>query len=201
MHLLRTLVLASRNKKKLVEIKPLLAGLPIELVDVSVLPSVPEIEETGKTFLENAILKAVGVAKAAGEWTLAEDSGLVVPALGGEPGVDSAIYAGTHGDDVGNNRKLLEKIVKLPVEKRGAYFICTAVLADPDGNVVASTEGRCHGVIVTETRGVAGFGYDPLFLIQEYHQTFGELSGVVKGALSHRAKAITQLRPVLAKHI
>lgn len=195
------LILGTRNKKKIKEIVPLLAELPIDVVDVSQLPDVPEIAEDGKTFLANASAKAQGVALAAKEWTLAEDSGLVVPALGNEPGVDSALYAGTHGDDAANNMKLLGKIAAIPEEQRGAYYVCVAVLCNPDGEIVAVTEGRCHGRIVSSAHGLGGFGYDPLFLVPEYHKTFGELAPVVKAVLSHRAKAITNLRPAIIKAV
>ncbi len=195
------LILGTRNKKKISEITPLLADLAIEIVDVGHLPHVPEIAEEGHTFLANASAKAQGVAKAAGEWTLAEDSGLVVPALNGEPGVDSALYAGTHGDDAANNAKLLAKIASVPEVDRGAYYVCVAVLCNPVGEIKAVTEGRCHGRIVTHAQGSGGFGYDPLFLIPEYHRTFGELAPVVKAALSHRAKAITNLRAALVQYL
>jgi XTP/dITP diphosphohydrolase len=197
----RTLILGTRNQKKITEITPLLADLPITLIDVGQLPDVPEIAEEGRTFLDNAGAKAQGVARATKQWTLAEDSGLVVPALNGEPGVDSAIYAGKHGDDAANNAKLLSRIASLPEDQRGAYYICVAVLSDPEGKLVAVTEGRCHGRIVTAPQGTQGFGYDPLFLIPEYHQTFGELHPVVKAALSHRAKAITSLRPAIVQYL
>jgi XTP/dITP diphosphohydrolase len=197
----RTLILGTRNKKKIQEIQPLLADLSIALVDVGQLNDVPEIAEEGRTFLANASAKAQGVAKATKQWTLAEDSGLVVPVLNGEPGVDSALYAGTHGDDAANNAKLLSRIARVPQDQRGAYYVCVAVLSDPDGNLVAVTEGRCHGRIVTEPRGAEGFGYDPLFLILEYHKTFGEVHPVVKAALSHRAKAITNLRPAIIQRL
>src|SRR5689334_8532732 len=124
----RTLVLGTRNKKKIKEIQPLQADLPIELVDVSQLKDVPEIVEEGRTFLANASAKTQGVARASKQWTLAEDSGLIVPALNGEPGVDSAVYAGTHGDDSANNAKLLSKIAGVPEDQRYAYYICVAVL-------------------------------------------------------------------------
>jgi XTP/dITP diphosphohydrolase len=197
----RTLILGTRNKKKIKEIEPLLADLPIDLVDVSQLSHVSEIAEDGRTFLDNASAKATGVAKSAHEWTLAEDSGLVVPALSGEPGVDSALYAGQHGDDAANNQKLLAKIANVPEDQRSAYYVCVAVLCDPEGKLVAVTEGRCHGRIVMERRGEGGFGYDPLFLIPEYHKTFGELGPIVKAALSHRSKAIMKLRPALVEHL
>jgi XTP/dITP diphosphohydrolase len=194
-----TVLLGTRNRKKLVELRPLLADLPLELVDVSAFANVPEIVEDGRTFVANAEKKAVGFAQATKQWTVAEDSGLVVPALNGEPGVDSALYAGKHGDDEANNNLLISKIAKLPEEQRGAYYVCVAVLCDLTGKVLAQTEGRCHGRILTERRGTGGFGYDPLFLIPEYHKTFGELSLLVKQALSHRAKAIAALRPALIR--
>ncbi|MFO0816079.1 MAG: non-canonical purine NTP pyrophosphatase [Gemmatales bacterium] len=198
---MHTLILGTRNKKKSREIIPLLADLPLNIVDVSQFPDVPEIAEEGRTFLANASAKAQGVARAARQWTLAEDSGLVVPALGGEPGVDSALYAGTHGDDAANNARLLQKIASIPEADRGAHYICVAVLCNPQGDIEAVTEGRCHGRIITDAQGSGGFGYDPHFLIPEYHRTFGELAPVVKAALSHRAKAITNLRPALVQKI
>jgi XTP/dITP diphosphohydrolase len=126
---------------------------------------------------------------------LGEDSGLVVPALGGAPGVYSARYAGTHGDDAANNARLLRELAGRA--DRSAYYVSTAALADPTGTVVAVVEGRCWGRIVDAPRGSGGFGYDPLFEIPEYHATFGELSSRVKHALSHRGRAVTKLRPVL----
>ncbi|HET6573177.1 MAG TPA: RdgB/HAM1 family non-canonical purine NTP pyrophosphatase [Fimbriiglobus sp.] len=193
------LVLGSRNKKKLGELVDLLGDLGIELTDLSPYPAAPEVEETGTTFEANARLKAVTLAPALGEWVLGEDSGLVVPALSGRPGVYSARWAGTHGDDAANNAKLLAELTGKTGDERAAYYVSTAALADPTGNVVAVVEGRCHGVIGDEPRGSNGFGYDPLFVIPEYHATFGELSSIVKHALSHRGRAIGKLRAVLRK--
>jgi XTP/dITP diphosphohydrolase len=188
------LVIGSRNRKKLLELQDLLGDLPVDLTDLSPWPNVHDAEETGQTFEENARIKAAGYAKAVGEWVLAEDSGLVVPALKGRPGIYSARYAGTHGDDAANNRKLLAELAPLSDDRRAAYYVCVAALASPAGEVAAVAEGRCHGVIVKELRGDVGFGYDPLFEIPEYHLTFGELSLRVKQALSHRARAVVQLR-------
>jgi XTP/dITP diphosphohydrolase len=193
------LAIGSRNTKKLLELQDLLGDLGLDLVDLSAFPPVADVEETGQTFEENARLKAIAYATAIGEWCLAEDSGLVVPALKGRPGVYSARYAGVHGDDAANNRKLLAELAPLPDDRRAAYYVCVAALAAPDGTVRAVAEGRCHGVIVGEPRGTGGFGYDPLFEIAEYHQTFGELTLRVKQALSHRARAVLQLRPELRK--
>ncbi|MCE9530926.1 MAG: RdgB/HAM1 family non-canonical purine NTP pyrophosphatase [Planctomycetes bacterium] len=191
------LVLGTRNRKKREELADLLKDLPFEVVDLSGYPSAPEVEETGTTFEENARLKAVGVAQAIGEWVLAEDSGLVVPGLNGRPGVYSARYAGKQGDDEANNQRLLAELAPLPDDRRAAYYICVAVLANPKGEVIGVTEGRCHGTIIKERRGTGGFGYDPLFLVPEWHQTFGELSLRVKQALSHRGKAVVAMRPKL----
>jgi XTP/dITP diphosphohydrolase len=191
------LVLGTRNRKKGQEILEILGDLGLELHDLTRYPDAPDVEEDGKTFEDNARKKATELALALGQWVLGEDSGLVVPALGGRPGVFSARYAGQQGDDEANNDKLLAELAPLPDEKRGAYYVCTAALAGPDGEVRGVVEGRCHGVILKERRGSGGFGYDPLFLIPEFHQTFGELSSTVKHALSHRCRALERLRPVL----
>jgi len=191
------LVLGSRNKKKLGELVALLADLPLEVTDLSPYPQAPEVEETGTTFAENAQLKARQLAPILGEWVLGEDSGLVVPALGGAPGLYSARYSGEHGNDAANNVKLLKELEGKTGDARAAYYICTAALANPQGEIVATVEGRCWGRLDTQLRGDGGFGYDPLFIVLEYHRSFGELSARVKQALSHRARAIAQLRPIL----
>jgi XTP/dITP diphosphohydrolase len=191
------LVLGTRNAKKRQEIEEILGDLGVALCDLSQFPDAPEVEENGATFEDNARKKASELAKALHHWVLGEDSGLVVPALGGRPGVHSARYAGKQGDDAANNARLLAELAPLPDDRRAAYYVCTAALADPEGEVRAVTEGRCHGRIIGDFRGQGGFGYDPLFLIAEYHRTFGELSPRVKHALSHRARALAKLRPVL----
>lgn len=193
------LVLGSRNKKKLGELVDLLGDLDVELTDLSPYPHAPDVDETGTTFEENARLKATTLAPALGEWVLGEDSGLVVPALGGEPGVYSARYAGTHGDDAANNAKLLAALTGKAGEERAAYYVSTAALANPLGEVVAVVQGRCWGMIGTQAQGTGGFGYDPLFFIPEYHASFGELTSRVKHALSHRGRAIAHLRPSIRK--
>lgn len=191
------LVLGTRNRKKRGEIVDILGDLPLELGDLTQWPDAPEVEETGATFEANARKKATELSLALKQWVLGEDSGLVVPGLNGRPGVYSARYAGKQGDDEANNDRLLAELAPLPDDRRAAYYICTAVLTDPQGEVKASVEGRCHGIIIKERRGTGGFGYDPLFLVPEFHRTFGELSSRVKHALSHRAKALAQLRPTL----
>ena len=191
------LILATRNSKKKREILEILGDLSIELHDLSQYPQAPEVVEDGATFEANARKKASETARTLHQWVLGEDSGLVVPALGGRPGVYSARYAGKQGDDAANNARLLAELAPLPDDRRAAYYVCAAAVADPTGEVRAIVEGRCYGVILKDFRGQGGFGYDPLFLIPEWHQTFGELTARVKHALSHRARALEQLRPTL----
>jgi XTP/dITP diphosphohydrolase len=191
------LVVGTRNVKKRQEILEILRDLGIEVRDLTSYPDAPEVVEDGQTFEDNARKKAVTLARHLKAWVLGEDSGLVVPALNGEPGVYSARYAGDVHDDAANNEKLLRELAKKTDDQRAAYYVCTAALADPAGEVKAVVEGRCHGVIIKEYRGQGGFGYDPLFLIPEYHQTFGELSARVKHALSHRGRALAKLRPLI----
>src|SRR6266481_6739919 len=166
------IVLGTRNPKKLEEIREILGDFQsegLEITDLTRFPQAPEIVEDGTTFEENARKKASGLAKALGQWVLGEDSGLVVPALHGRPGVQSARYSGKHGDDAANNQKLLAELAPLPDDRRAAYYVCTAALADPSGEVKAVVEGRCGGRMLLERRGTGGFGYDPLFLVREYH--------------------------------
>ncbi len=192
-------VLGSRNKKKLGELRELLADV-VDVTDLSPFPQAPaDIEETGTTFEDNARLKATTLAPLLNEWVLGEDSGLVVPSLGGQPGVYSARWAGEHGNDAANNAKLLAELSGKSGDARRAYYVSTAALCDPTGQVVAVEEGRCWGVIAEAPTGTGGFGYDPLFVIPEYHASFGELTGRVKYALSHRGRAIAKLRPVLRR--
>ena len=198
---MRRLVLGSRNKKKLGELLELLGDLGVELTDLSPYPAAPEVEETADTFEGNARLKATQLAPVLGEWVLGEDSGLCVPSLGGAPGVYSARYAGEHGNDGANNTKLLAALDGKTGDDRAAYYVSTIALANPTGEVVATVEGRCWGRIATEGKGSGGFGYDPLFVIPEYHASFGELSSAVKHALSHRGRAAAKLRPLLRKSL
>ncbi|HYV40031.1 MAG TPA: RdgB/HAM1 family non-canonical purine NTP pyrophosphatase [Gemmataceae bacterium] len=195
------LVLGTRNHKKRQEIVEILGDLGLELRDLTGYPQAPEVVEDGDTFEANARKKASEVAKALGQWVLGEDSGLVVPALGGRPGVYSARYAGKQGDDEANNERLIAEVAALMEDQRAAYYVCTAAIANPTGEVQAVVEGRCGGVMIIKRRGSGGFGYDPLFLIPEYHQTFGELSSRVKHALSHRARALAKLRPFLREKL
>jgi XTP/dITP diphosphohydrolase len=191
------LVVGSGNAHKVAELRALLPGDRVRLRPLSELPSAIDVEETGSTFAENARLKAVEQAKHLGRWVLAEDSGLSVDALGGQPGVLSARYAGKHGDDEANNRRLLEALAGVPDERRGAAFCCFVCLADPQGQVRIEVDDFCRGRIAHQAAGEGGFGYDPLFVIPEYHLTFAELGLAVKNVLSHRSRALRKLLPRL----
>ncbi|MFN0053310.1 MAG: RdgB/HAM1 family non-canonical purine NTP pyrophosphatase [Planctomycetales bacterium] len=193
------LVLGSRNRKKSREIAEILAPHGLAVQSIAEFPEAPEVVEDGATFAENAAKKAVQPALLLGRWVIGEDSGLMVDALGGAPGVYSARYSGEGATDESNNRKLQEALRDIPAERRTAAYVCTIALSDPTGVVRATAEGYCRGVIINEPRGANGFGYDPYFLIREYHQTFGELSARVKHQISHRARAFALLIPQLLK--
>jgi XTP/dITP diphosphohydrolase len=193
------LVLASRNRKKVAELQALLQPLSVRVQSVDEFPGLPEVEEDGTTFAENAAKKAVEIARATQCWTLGEDSGLEVDALGGAPGVYSARYSGPGATDESNNAKLIAALAGVPAAKRGARYVCHVAIADPDGNVRLHIERTCRGRIVDDPRGTNGFGYDPYFLVPEYHRTFGELSPLVKRQLSHRARAMGEVLPALRR--
>lgn len=194
-----TVVLSSRNLKKSEEIRALLLPHGIELLSVADFPEVGEVEEDGDTFAANAAKKACEVARQVEHWTIGEDSGLRVDALGGAPGVFSARYSGPDATDESNNARLMEELANVPAEQRGGEYVCHIAVADPTGDVRLNVEATCRGRITTKPRGTNGFGYDPYFLIREYHRTFGELSPLVKQQLSHRARAFNLLIPQLVK--
>ncbi len=192
-------VLASRNLKKSREIRDLLAPVGIPLQSVAEFPEAHEVDETGTTFAENAALKASQIAVVLQRWTIGEDSGLRVDALKGAPGVYSARYSDPGATDERNNAKLIAELASVPPEKRGAEYVCHVVVADPTGVIRLSFESTCRGRIIDTARGVNGFGYDPYFLVREFHQTFGELSPLVKQQISHRARAFRRLIPDLVR--
>lgn len=191
------LVLGTSNRKKREELEKLLAPAGLVLRTLADYPASIDVVEDGATFAENAALKAQGQARHLGAWVLGEDSGLMVDALGGGPGIYSARYAGSPSDDAANNRKLLAELAGLPPERRTAHYVCHMTLADPAGTVRAESEATCSGRILDAPRGTYGFGYDPLFEVVEYHRSMAELGPAVKSALSHRARAASHLLPQL----
>ena len=191
---LQKLVIASGNTGKIKEFRAYLADLGVTLVAK---PDNIDVEETGLTFIENAHLKASQVAIATNEWAIADDSGLEVTALNGAPGVLSARYADTDSDRI---NRVLQELAEYELDhqpNREAQFVCAIAIASPDGAIAADAIGICKGAIADNSRGNGGFGYDPIFLVTELNQTFGEISPEVKGKISHRAEALTLLRSKL----
>jgi XTP/dITP diphosphohydrolase len=184
-----TLLLATGNPGKTAELRNLLSGIKVELIDLSAFPAIEPVPETGSTFRQNAELKATGYAKATEMYAVADDSGLEVFALDGEPGVHSARYGGPGLDDRGRTNLLLENMRHLSEKQRAARFVSAISLADPDGKILFTGEAYCPGSIAQNPRGNNGFGYDPVFLPDGYSETFGELSDDVKSKISHRSKA------------
>lgn len=193
------LLLATRNRGKLVELQGMLTGTGWDAVMLTDQLGVPEVEEDGATFIENACKKARVAAKATGMWTLAEDAGLEVDALKGEPGIRSARYCGEGASDRDRMDKVLQQIVAVPDDKRTARFRCAMCLIDPAGNE-QTFEGACEGRIAPNARGRYGFGYDPIFLPDGHATTFGELGLDVKSQISHRARAMRQVVAFLKEH-
>lgn len=191
------IVLGTNNAKKAGELIEVFAPWEGRFLTLADAPGAIVVDETGRTFAENAALKATEQAKQLGMWVLGEDSGLLVDALDGAPGVYSARYAGPEADDRRNNQLLLERLADVPLERRTARFECHMALSDPQGQVRARSSGACRGRIALAPRGGGGFGYDPLFEVVEYHRTFGELSPLVKACLSHRARAARAMLPQL----
>jgi XTP/dITP diphosphohydrolase len=191
------LVLGTANRKKGIELAELFRLSGVEIRTLADFAVDFEVEEHGDTFAANARLKAIGYAKHLGRWVLADDSGLEVDALEGRPGVYSARFAGPEADDAANNRLLLEQLGNRPIEARGAQFVCHIAVADPSGTIRAEANAACRGRILFAERGDAGFGYDPLFEIAEYHRTFAELGLRAKAILSHRARAARRVLPLL----
>lgn len=196
----RNLLIATTNKKKLEEFRELFKEFPVKLLCLADLPSFEEVEETGKTFEENAALKALGYAKQSGMLTLAEDSGLCCDALEGAPGVYSARFAGESKSDADNNAKLLKLLDTVPVNCRGAHYASIIALAEP-GKLIGAVSGEVHGVIHHSLIGDGGFGYDPLFFYPPYQKTFGEVSAEMKHKVSHRAQASRKAKDLLRDYL
>jgi XTP/dITP diphosphohydrolase len=194
---MKELLVATGNKGKFLEIEALLRDAVEEIFSPADFPDIPQVEEDGVSFEENAVKKGQSAARATGKPAIADDSGLVVDALGGLPGVHSARFAGDDAQDCENNAKLLREMAELPYEERSAAFRCVIALCFPDGNCRTFT-GALEGVILSEPRGTEGFGYDPLFFVPGYGLTLAELPLEVKNAISHRGKALARLKAHLA---
>ncbi|HWR42699.1 XTP/dITP diphosphatase [Sporomusa sp.] len=194
---IKEIIVATKNAGKVAEFKVALSGLPYTVLSLADLGSFPEAPENGVTFSENACSKAEFYARLTGKLCLADDSGLEVDYLKGEPGVYSARYAGEHAGDEDNNKKLLDNLIGVPSEKRLGRFRCVLALANAE-KILLTTEGAVEGVILSEPRGDQGFGYDPLFLVPELDRTLAEMSHEEKNAISHRGRAIRELAKKLA---
>ena len=191
------LVLATKNSGKVVEFRRILAefgAANLEVVGLDEYPEIGDIEETGKTFEENSLLKARTICKTTGLPALADDSGICVDALNGAPGIYSARYSGE--GDAANNAKLLKELADVPDEKRSAYFVCVAAFVRPDG-FERVEEGRFYGKILHEVKGTGGFGYDPLFQPEGLNRSSAQLSAEEKDAISHRGIALRAIAPFI----
>lgn len=194
----RQLIIGTTNVAKGRELRELLAPFGFHIQTLRDVGQPLEVVEDGDSFAANARKKAIEQARHLKAWVLADDSGLEVDALGGRPGVYSARYAGESATDDENNAKLLEELGETPLEKRTARYVCHVAVADPQGTLRAECADVCRGRVVFEPQGANGFGYDPLFEVVEFHQTFGQLGPRVKAAISHRARALRCVVPKLA---
>jgi XTP/dITP diphosphohydrolase len=196
------MVLASKNSHKLIELRRILeqVGLDIDLVGTSEFPDLPDVDETGTSFAANALLKAREISAFTGLPAIADDSGICVDALNGMPGIYSARWAGSHGDDEANLNLLIAQLDHVPVKRRGAAFHCAAAIVTPEGDERV-VEGTLDGVLITEPRGSNGFGYDPIFMPLGYQVTTAEMSDAEKDAISHRGRALQALAPVMEQLI
>ncbi len=188
------LVIASRNDHKIEEMRRILeqAGLDMELVGTAEFPDFSDVEETGTTFAANAMLKARAVSEFTGLPAVGDDSGLCVDALNGMPGILSARWSGTHGNDRANLELLLAQISQVPTDRRGASFVCVAAYVHPDGTEFV-VEGEMAGTLIDASRGANGFGYDPIFIPQGHQITSAEMTSELKDSISHRGKALAAL--------
>lgn len=196
----RTLVIATKNAKKLHELKRYLRSVKADVISLEGFAKTPRIVENGKTFKENAAKKAIVISRFVKGLAIGDDSGLAVKALGWAPGIRSSRFAGSAKSDKANNRKVLRLLEGVPRGKRQAKFVCAVAIAD-NGRVAKLIEEDCKGLIAFEEKGDYGFGYDPLFLIPRYGRTFGELGLKVKDRMSHRSKALRKAREFLRKYV
>ncbi|NOX37724.1 MAG: XTP/dITP diphosphatase [Calditrichaeota bacterium] len=191
------IIFATRNPHKVAEVQSILNEYGIQIRSMDEVLEIPDIEESGQTFEENALLKARTVFAHTGKWCLADDSGLEVDALNGAPGIYSARFAGVPHDYQANNEKLLEMLKDVPDPRRGAQFRCVVAIVGP--NFSTTVEGIVRGHIIHEPRGNKGFGYDPLFVPEGYQQTFAELGETIKNRISHRAIAFRKAATILLR--
>jgi XTP/dITP diphosphohydrolase len=194
------LVVATRNKDKLREIKALLKGLPVDVFSSDSFEGVPDVIEDGKTLEDNAIKKATQVSKFLKKFAVADDSGLEVEYLNGDPGVYSARFSGKGATYKSNNEKLLRLLKGVPFAKRKAYFKCVIAVADR-GKVIGVAEGTCNGKICIKSKGYNGFGYDPVFIPNGCKKTFAEIGPAWKNKISHRSKALAKAKKIIAKYL
>ena len=195
---MRKFIVATRNKGKLKEISEILKDLPFEVISMEDAGIFKDIEETGNTFEENALIKAREVFKIAGEMVMADDSGLEVDYLNGAPGIYSSRFAGEGASDEDKNNKLFKMLEDVPFEKRTARFVCTIAVVFPDGRHF-TVKGTCEGNIANECQGENGFGYDPLFFLHEYKMTMAQMEPEEKNKVSHRGKALKLMLEKLEK--
>jgi XTP/dITP diphosphohydrolase len=193
---MRTLVIATGNPGKVREIARILSDLDLDVRSLADYPSAPEPEETADTFAGNAAIKALAAAERTGELALADDSGLVIDALDGAPGVYSSRFAGEDATDEGRNAKVLDLLKDVPDEDRTARFVSVIAIAEP-GRVIGTAEGTCEGMIAREPRGTNGFGYDPIFFSRDMGRMMAELSADEKNSISHRGRAVQAAKEIL----
>jgi len=196
----KRLLLATQNRGKIRELKEMLSSVPLEICSLEDYQNLPEVEETGSTFQENAILKAEIISRLTGGAALSDDSGLEVDFLGGKPGVYSARFAGQGATDEENNALLLKMLENVPLKERKARFVCVMALAVP-GEKTITVEESCEGLIATAPRGELGFGYDPLFIYEKEGKTFGEMDPETKSKISHRGKALQKMKEVIYERL
>lgn len=192
------IIVATKNKGKIKEIKEALKGIDAKILSIDEIGLEIEIEEDGRAYSENAVKKALDVARRTGKTALSDDSGLEIDALNGKPGITSSRFAGINADDRERNLKILEMMKDAPHGKRWARFRCVIAVAEPNGKSY-TCEGVCEGEIAESIRGDKGFGYDPIFIVHEYGKTFGELGPEVKDKISHRAKALKKAKELIKR--
>ena len=193
-------IVSTRNEHKFKEISKILKNSKIKALSLKDFPGIPEVKEDGKTFSDNARKKALKIARITKRLTVADDSGLEVYALNNAPGVYSARFSGRGASYESNNRKLLRLLKDVPKFKRKARFVCCVAVADAKG-IIDIVEGDCRGTIARIEKGKKGFGYDPLFICNDYNKTFAQLNSAIKNKISHRAKAFAKAKKIILKHI